>query len=578
MSKLTKFFKHPKLFFEDAKINKAARAAAIHAPPPPKKPEPTAKPQPATTSKPAPSVPAVKAAPATAAAKTAQPTGAKKPVAQPPKAVVLKPQSFYLEKVLEFKQGNAVNSLKYNDYKLWPALRSELMIQCDIAWKKNIQNELALNPYQSQLCRSSNISFERGTDLASNFECFRYVGDLDVENVDFLFFSNLNSTDHVDVGGKIYNRLVDPLYESAKKIGSARKVEIIKAASPAIDKIRRYHNIPVCIIPPYIYKYGFSDAVNLPKKFVQNLQQKIPFIGFTEERISAFFDWHLHMLDFYRDLLSKFNPKVIFFHPFYYYTPLIAAARERGIKTVDIQHGAMVGYNTVFYDNWQETPQSGYQALPDYFLVWSELEAQHLEQMFSHVTNDFTHRALVSGYPWLDYDLPQDKKTRNQLQRIEKFIKAGTKSVLVTLQRDSLIPKNVESIITSSGEDVRWIIRRHPKGNEFSSPVKKMKNVMFGSDVDAVELRDLFKIVDYNFTDGSSTVLEADYFGVYSFVYGSEGVMNYQDLIESGPVGLIPSAISNYKELNLGSECRHEKIGYFRRVDVAALFKKMLMQ
>jgi len=547
MSKLTKFFKHPVSFFSDMQKKKRATKNQVVA-----------------TS---PQVPAKKMPPP-------------KPVTQVKPKTVQRPQSFYLEKILDAKQAIAINRLKYRDYNLWPALRSELMIQCDIAWKKNIQNEIAFNPFQSQLCRSSNISFERGSDLVDSFDYFHCVDDLAVEHVDFLFFSNLNSTDQVELGDKIYNRLVDPLYETAQKIGSARKVEIIKAASPAIEKIRKYHNIPMCIVPPYIYQYGFSDAIKWPKKFLQTLQQKIPFIEFSIERVNAFFDWHLHMLDFYRCLLAKFNPKVVFFHPFYYYTPLIAAARERGIKTVDIQHGVMVGYNTVFYDNWQETPQEGYQALPDYFLVWSEQERKHLEQVFSHVnahaSNRFAHRAIVSGYPWLDYAVVSDKKTALHLQKITQFIQSGKKSILVTLQRDSLIPKNIESIIASSGTDVRWLIRCHPKGAELNSPVKNMGNVLFGNAVDTVDLRDLFKLVDANLTDGSSTVLEADYFGVYSFVYGKEGIENYQEWIERGHVSLIPSAMNTYEALRLNEEIRHAKIGYFQHVDSAALLKKLL--
>jgi len=574
MSKTTKFFKHPILFFSDARKKKlAAQNKSI---PPETSPE----------TKKTEQIPVTKMLPPASAlsvltAKAAHPSGEKKvtqhkAAAQPKTTMILRSQSFYLEKILDLKRAKAVNLLKYKNYNLWPALRSELMIQCDIAWKRNIQNEIAFNPYQSQLCRPSNVPFERGSDLASNFDCFSYLDDMKEENTDFLFFSNLNSTDQVEVGGEIYNRLVDPLYECAKKIGATKKIEIIKAASPAIDKIRNYHNIPVCIIPPYVYKYGFSEAVQWPKKFLQTLREKIPFIAFNEERVNSFFDWHLHMLEFYRDLLSKFNPKVVFFHPFYYYTPLIAAARERGIKTVDIQHGVMVGYNSVFYDNWQETPQSGYQALPDYFLVWSELEERHLAQVFSHVTGGFTHRALVSGYPWLDYSVALDKREKSRLRKIRKFVESGKKSILVTLQRDSFIPKNITAIITTSGEEVRWIIRRHPKGNEFNSPVKKLKNVIFGNDVDAVELRDLFKMVDYNFTDGSSTVLEADYFGVYSFVYGNEGHTNYKDLIDAGCVGLISDALTKYEELNLDGECRDAKIGYFKSVDTATLLKKIL--
>ncbi|WP_152606781.1 hypothetical protein [Bordetella trematum] len=585
MSKTSKFFKHPVLFFKDAYKKKQGGKGLEILVVAEKKDEKAnaalAVPMPSIATKNSGSQPIVM--PSTINDKAAAPkpkaptTVAKQPVAlgapQGPR-----PQSFYLETILDLKRGAPVNMLTYKDYCLWPALRSELMIQCDIAWKKGIKNETSFNPYQSQLCRPANVSFEKGEELKASFDYFKRVEDIEKDSCDFLFFSNLNSTDHVDIGGRIYNRLVDPLFEAASQVGKAKKIEVIKAASPAIEKIKRYHNVPLCIVPPYIYRAGYSDAIRMPKNFHGVLQSKIPFIKFTEDRLVSFFDWHLHMLDFYRDLLDKLNPKVVFFHPFYYYTPLIAAARERGIKTVDIQHGVMIGYNTVFYSNWQETPETGYLGMPDYFLVWSENERNHLERTFSDNFKASPHRAVVSGYAWLDYAVVHSEKAIARLGRVKNFVEKGKIAILVTLQRDSLIPKNVEQIIDTSDDSVRWIIRRHPKGEVFNSDVRKKKNVLWGSDVDLAELRDIFKCVNYNFTDGSSTVLEADYFDVYSFVYGKEGIMNYKELIDSGKVGIIPPNVQSFDDLQIGSEDSSQRIGYFKKHDLTALLEKILVE
>lgn len=564
MSKTSKFFKHPVLFFVDAyKKSQAAPA-----------------PRPATTT-------LALAAPPTPTPSAVQNSADKKgksapkPVARAapaqkvvPKVVAPNHQSYYLETILEFKRSSAINSLKLGDYFVWPALRAELMIQCDIAWKKNIKNELAFNPYQSQLCRPANVSYEKAVELKSTFANFHHVEDLEVDQCDFLFVSNLNSTDHVESGGKIYNRLIDPLYEAAEKVGTAKKIEIIKAASPAIEKIKRYHNIPLCILPPYIYSYGWSEAMQMPRSFLESLQAKIPFLKFSKDRLESFFDWHFHMKKFYGDLLDKLNPKVIFFLPFYYYTPLIAAARERGIKTVDVQHGVMIGYNTVFYANWQEVPDRGYSAMPDYFLVWSEQEKEHLDAAFSSARGEVNHQAIVSGYAWLDYAVAKSSKAASRLEKINKFTNDARISILITLQRDSVIPVNVEAIIRSGGDEVRWLIRRHPKGDKFTNSVQKLKNVLVGKEVDEADLRDIFECVDYNFTDGSSTVLEADYYNVHSFVYGQEGIMNYQGLIDEGSVGVIPPSAMQFSDLDIGDD-RKGGIGYFIRRDLSAMFRSL---
>ena len=553
MSKTSKFFKHPVLFFVDAyKKSKAPPGPVIALPAAggqrniDEKNKSASKPLPRST-------PAQRST---------------------PKAEGPKPQSYYLETILDFKRSNAINSLKLGDYHLWPAFRSELMIQCDIAWRKNIKNELAFNPYQSQLCRPANIGYEKAIELKSSFEYFHGIDDLEVGECDYLFFSNLNSTDHVEAGGKIYNRLIDPLFEAAQLVGTAKKLEIIKAASPAIERIKKYHNIPLCILPPHIYSYGWSEVVQWPRSFLESLQAKIPFLKFSKDRLDSFFDWHFQMKKFYGELLDKINPKVVFVHPFYYYTPLIAAARERGIKTVDVQHGVMIGYNTVFYANWQEVPDQGYAAMPDYFLVWSEQEKEHLDATFSNSRGEINHQAIVSGYAWLDYAVAKSSKAVARVNRITKFTSDARLSILITLQRDSVIPENVEAIIRSAGEDMRWLIRRHPKGERFTNSVQKLKTVLVGKDVDDADLRDIFECVDYNFTDGSSTVLEADYYNVTSFVFGHEGILNYKDLIDEGKVGVIPPAAMEFADLNL---CKGEngRIGYFKRRDLSAMFRAL---
>jgi len=489
----------------------------------------------------------------------------------------VKPQTFYLETILQLKQAAAVNRIKFEGECLWPLLRCELMIQSDHAWKKQIRNQIAFNPYLSQLCRPDHIHREKALDLRETYPHICLLEDIQETRVDYLFFSNLNSTDHVEIGGKVCNRLIDPIYEIASKISSAAKVEIIKASSKAVEKISRYKHIPVCILPPHNFTLGSGVDISYPSRFLNDIKKHIPFIEIDENRLNSFFDWQNHMTSFYEDVLRKFSPKVVFFHPYYYYAPLVRAAKNLGIVSVDLQHGVMAGFNQVFYDNWQEIPPSGYRSLPDFFWVWSKQDAEHISQAFKAGDGTMPHRAIVGGYPWLSFTYDKSAQDLARTRRLKAALKRMHVKILITLQRDSAIPRNLAHMIDTSPTTIGWVVRKHPKGAEITSSILGKENVISGPDVDKIQLNDLFELVDFNFTDGSTTVLEADYFGVYSFVYGDEGRQNYSDLIAEHKVGVIKDEQVNVFDLFLHSDISGTRaINYFAQVNVSDVLRSLL--
>ena len=78
---------------------------------------------------------------------------------------------------------------------------------------------------------------------------------------------------------------------------------------------------------------------------------------------------------------------------------ICAAARQLGIKTIDIQHGKQGKYQAM-YSGWTTIPESGYSLMPDKFWCWGKPSCDHI---LASSPNRKIHLPFVGGYPWVDY-------------------------------------------------------------------------------------------------------------------------------------------------------------------------------
>jgi len=457
-----------------------------------------------------------------------------KPIAKPMHRSPSHELSYFSACIKNFISVYPVNSIKYKGDPIWPLLRNDLLIQSIIHWankKKPIQS--VFSPRLVQMAYKTNIDFSMMEEYKSQFSA-KALNQIEEEDTDFLIFTAINSVDQVEIENQIHHKFADPIYENAKKVGTAKKIEIVKTISSGIKKIPKYKNPVVSILPPYIYKEGYSSEITYNKKLVSKFKKYIPYMPINDELIEEFFDWQFHMIEFFTTLLKKYNPKVIFFFPYFYHGPLIYAANKLGIKTVDIQHGIMSGENELAYDNWQEMHKDGYSTLPQYFWVWGEYEYKRLTENVFFKKN--SPKVIIGGHPWLENI---DNFDNNKLKKItQKLLKYKyTYIALITLQHPTKVPKHLIKLIESTEKEVLWLFRKHPKGQDFDTKAINTSNVFSSIDLNTIELSKLFSIVDVHFTAGSTSVLEADYFGVYSFIYDTSGYINYKEYIDNGEIG-----------------------------------------
>lgn len=500
MSKLTKFFLSPRLFFEDAKKNRHRRSTTTQIP---------GKVQSHSVKPPV------------------------KPPAKPSVKPIVKTDGHRKDdihlagKLLEIESVYPVNNIKLINQSeiknlnlhFWPFLRHFFWVRCQAHYKgKNPEKISTSKMYISLEWR------DHYEDIAD----IKTVNQVEAQSTDFLFFTNLRGTEQTLVNNKIYNRITDPIFEIAKEIGVAKKVEVVKSIGKLKKSEDRFHPVDL-IYPPLLRKVGYRQLVNMPAQFLQQVKAILPEIKISEDAILSEIEFFLHQRDFYIELLQKYNPKVVFFVGFDYYYGLILAAKELGIKTVDLQHGVQAGWSPV-YNHWQTLPKGGYKLLPDYFWVWGAYDQQKIEHNFPIDSV----RPIIGGYPWM---------SRQQDFFCSENLLEGNETTLfgvISLQDQKKFPEIFSEIVLSTLGKIQWVVRRHPKHQNIK--FDHLKDVVLsGKKYDECNFSIILRKAKIHVTECSTSVIDADYFGVPSIVTGEQGFLNYRDFIENGSVVHIDS-------------------------------------
>ncbi|APG95391.1 hypothetical protein [Sinorhizobium americanum] len=470
--------------------------------------------------------------------------------------------------LVNFAFNFPVNTIKYNGEHIWPYIRHHLLVQLTAV---SIGNKKArdINPFRLQLGNPGEFDIDRKRELAAKYG-FNFLEDLsDVEPVDFLFFTALNASEQIEVEQKIYYRVSDPLYEMACRAGKAHKVELIRNNSPAIRKTPRYLHRPTFIFSPHIVRTGYNQCIQIKESIRTYFERYLPALRYDGEALLKLVEWELHTRDFCLDLLRTLKPKAIFVPSFHYYAPMISAARELGIVSVDIQHGIQVGYNPL-YNDWSELPAEGYRCLPDYFFVWSEKERQNIDNVFGPHSSP-----KIIGNLWLKKQLSLDVQFSSALE--EAFAR-HKKIVLLAMQSQTVVPDLFKKLIADAGQDFLWLIRMHPKGKKYKLTdfSKTARNVIVSEEVDKLPLVPLLDRVDITLSEGSTIAVEGDTIGVAAFISSETGRLNYINEIKDGQFHYIDSVQSFLRAAGSLGNDRRSRAKELVDIDVLSILKQII--
>lgn len=244
----------------------------------------------------------------------------------------------------------------------------------------------------------------------------------------------------------------------------------------------------------------------------------------------------------YERILKRVTPSIVGVVSYYGVEGMAVnlACRKLGIPSMDLQHGAQ-GNLHFAYARWHKVPRTGYSLLPSLFWCWSESDAETITKWAS----GGWHQAVVGGNLLLN----EWRESGGHL--VSGFDRAMTaaaaerprsENILVTLQFALSDEEALGPLIAgmrSSPPHWRWWLRLHPCMLKDRAYIKKMvaKNGLSDVEVDRatdLPLYALLRHMDVHVTHSSSTVIEAELFGVPSVIIADYGAEFFSDQISSG--------------------------------------------
>ncbi|MFY7949605.1 MAG: hypothetical protein ACOVRP_10370 [Gemmatimonas sp.] len=243
--------------------------------------------------------------------------------------------------------------------------------------------------------------------------------------------------------------------------------------------------------------------------------------------------------------LDLVQPRTIAFICYYEtcYLSLISAARERGIPTVDLQHG-MNGTVHAAYTHWTALPADGYDVLPDWFLTWGEPSSDNLRRWWPAQTR---HRALVGGRHDLDPTAPLTDDT--QVAALAARARAAARCILVTLQDEPLDPILLAEMRAAPADWV-WVLRPHPSSVRIPEASAEAATAQLAAadvrtavvvPLNVGTLADLMQLADFHITGTSSSWMDAWVYDVpTAFIHPGAGQL-FATEIADGLAHFVPN-------------------------------------
>lgn len=422
----------------------------------------------------------------------------------------------YLLERLE--QDNDVNSIEINGIELWPLIRYCI-------WVELIQPAQQTTTIKKHFGQSFISRLQRAINLVGN-----RATDID-ECVTSIFISQWSNLQLLPDSQMWFDRILDPLIFIASHHERVEKF-YLSPLPPAYKLFRPAHYFH------HLLKGSVPDCQPLLPRILELFQQA----GVEPDRSQQFFTraWRSFFKWYYlgKKIFSH-SPSLRRLYLASWYFPenmgLIAAARELGITSVDVQHGKQ-GRFQAMYTWWTSVPENGYAMVPDWFWCWGAPSCQHI---LAHSPDRSRHRPFVGGFPWVDYY----KNYISRLQGDPQRLKTNRIRILFTLQGQSgdhvkPIPDFVLDYLNSDvAQDAYFIFRNHPN---FTSGMAYCERRLKGVSVDRYRidegksnLYDELQLATHHITAFSSCCYEAQMFGVPTLLFGTEARNIYAQEIDS---------------------------------------------
>jgi hypothetical protein len=442
----------------------------------------------------------------------------------------------YTSKLYDAEQKVDVNRFQSNGVELWPLYRYQaisMFKNSKIYYSKREKNIIRNTPIKNflRLVYCKIILYKKVT---------KYINSTLKEEPTDIFLYSKNSAHSDQIDGGWYDKFVDPFFELLYSNYKIRKIELV--FSKDLPKDRRVIDTTFINIKDFEDYYLHTNKYNKSLDLSKNTRElsKLTSIDFVDGTVNYAFYEILKYKEIFSLILKRIKPKFIFLKCYYEYDSfgLVLAAKELGIKTIDIQHGKQGIYHPM-YTHFSKIPQNGYKLLPDYFWNWGDESKINIEKWQNNIT---AHKAIVGGNLWMGkWKFSNFYKYENDLEKgFIDFLKKSERVILYSTQpviSDGILPGHIIDAIHRSPANWTWLIRVHP----FQKLSEKEILILIGKCNAKIEIKYstklplylLLKNVTHHITLWSSTCFEANSFGIPTIISHTFGAKLYEKFFES---------------------------------------------
>jgi hypothetical protein len=429
--------------------------------------------------------------------------------------------------IVEIENKFPVNSWKIGTIHLWPYLRIKLFFYLVNSVENTVRPHKTIKPKST---------FERLKSVFRNFRAVLhyFFWNKALPKKDFLFVGA--DAHRVDYKDSRFNRYFDILIEKYSLQQKSMYFEY------GLNSKKQYHASLIYTfsepLKGFLYLNQFFKnreviALEGYNHFLAYLKEDALFLRFTEvyskNEVEEWAGSKLYpRVVFFKKVLKYINPKKIVILCYYIddIFPLIIAANQLKIKTIEMQHGPQTNVHLA-YSNWCSLPETGYDMIPKHYWCWDE-GSQKVIQEWSKKNSNYSVKVI--GNPWIDYWKEKEINYEHQ-----NYILYSLQPSPVTIEQ--LFPKSILNYIKNNPQ--KWFIRLHPRQLNELDKIKSYLKINGIYDLVNIEeatslpLPMLLSNASIHVTHFSGTAIESSFFNVLTVLLNEIGVFSFQSIISS---------------------------------------------
>jgi hypothetical protein len=331
-----------------------------------------------------------------------------------------------------------------------------------------------------------------------------------------------NTLERRNIKGKFYNKLIDPIID---EIG-AEKVLYIETPAPSVYPIKKVHTKHVVCSDSLLLEAIMLKALTFRRVALTNsstlkaIQEEFG-LKLDDSRIIDDFESRRKVFKF---CFQRVKPKAVLLSCYYGHLPAIRAARELGIRVIELQHGT-IGQENPAYNVYNDIDKT---CFPEYLLVFGRRELS----TFNNSRFIEPDNVIPVGSFYIEYI----RETHKPDSILTAQLRGYKKSVGVALE--STTEKRVIEFVCECADLDKTIlyllIPRRPEEKHYDS-LSLPSNVMVIKDKNFYEL---MMYVNFHSTVYSTCALEAPSLGVQNILMNIDGLSKqyYRDVLNDSRV------------------------------------------